>query len=207
MARHLQSTTHPYDICLLLIYHIVYRFYIILFNIYISYCLSFMYYIVNRLYIILFIVYILCNITGKRVSETLEHSQFSCTGNKETPVLLIKVLKSYDLEVTPSKVLTLDVNLESHMEIPLVGIIATTLSTIWTQRQKGSVCAAKTRAQLKPDVECLGREIAPPCKMLPLWVGTHRHTSNVCLKSNIGEHRGKSPIATYHSYAFLDLIA
>ena len=108
-----------------------------------------MYHIVNRLYIILFIVYILCNITGKRVSETLEHSQFSCTGNKETPVLLIKVLKSYDLEVTPSKVLTLDVNLESHMEIPLVGIIATTLSTIWTQRQKGSVCAAKTRAQLK----------------------------------------------------------
>ena len=128
-----------------------------------------MYHIVNRLYIILFIVYILCNITGKRVSETLEHSQFSCTGNKETPVLLIKVLKSYDLEVTPSKVLTLDVNLESHMKIPLVGMIATTLSTIWTQRQKGSVCAAKTRAQLKPDVECLGREIAPPCKMLPIW--------------------------------------
>ena len=91
----------------------------------------------------------LSNTTGNRVSETLEHSLFSCTGNKETPVLLIKVLKSYDLEVTPSKVLTLDVNLESHMEIPLVGIIATTLSTIWTQRQKGSVCAAKTRAQLK----------------------------------------------------------
>ena len=166
----------------------------------ISYCLSFLYHFVQHLYVILFIVYILCNITGKRVSETLEHSQFSCTGIKETPVLLIKVLKSYDLEVTPSKVLTLDVNLESHMEIPLVGIIATTLSTIWTQRQKGSVCAAKTRAQLKPDVECLGREIAPPCKMLPLC--RHRHTSNVCLKSNIGEHRGKSPIATYHSYAF-----
>ena len=166
----------------------------------ISYCLSFLYHFVQHLYVILFIVYILCNITGKRVSETLEHSQFSCTGNKETPVLLIKVLKSYDLEVTPSKVLTLDVNLESHMKIPLVGIIATTLSTIWTQRQKGSVCAAKTRAQLKPDVECLGREIAPPCKMLPLC--RHRQSSNVCLKSNIGEHRGKSPIATYNSYAF-----
>ena len=137
----------------------------------------------------------LCSTTGNRV-----YFLFSCTGNKETPVLLIKVLKSYDLEVTPSKVLTLDVNLESHMEIPLVGIIATPLSTIWTQRQKGRVCAAKTGAQLQPDVECLGREIAPPCKMLPLC--RHRHTSNVCLKSNIGEHRGKSPIATYHSYVF-----
>ena len=87
----------------------------------------------------------LCSTTGNRV-----YFLFSCTGNKETPVLLIKVLKSYDLEVTPSKVLTLDVNLESHMEIPLVGIIATPLSTIWTQRQKGRVCAAKTRTQLKP---------------------------------------------------------
>ena len=32
------------------------------------------------------------------------------------------------------------------MEIPLVWIIATTLSTIWNQRQEGQVCAAKTRA-------------------------------------------------------------
>ena len=91
----------------------------------------------------------LCNTTGNRVSETLEHSQFSCTGNKETPVLLIKVLKSYDLEVTPSKYFTLDVNLKSHMEIPLVWIIATTFSTIWTQRQEGGVSAGKTGAQLK----------------------------------------------------------
>ena len=91
----------------------------------------------------------LCNTTGNRVSETLEHSQFSCTGIKETPVLLIKVLKSYDLEVIPAKVLTLDINLESHMENPLAWIIATTLSTIWTQRQEGQVCAAKTEALLE----------------------------------------------------------
>ena len=102
-----------------------------------------MYHIVNRLYIILFIVYILCNITGKRLSGTLEHSQFSSTGIKETPVLLIKVLKSYDLEVTPSKVLTLDVNLESHMEIPLMWIIATTLST----KQKAKAKRQRMRGQ------------------------------------------------------------
>ena len=172
----------------------------------ISYCLSFLYHFVQHLYVILFIVYILCNITGKRVSETLEHSQFSCTGNKETPVLLIKVLKSYDLEVTPSKVLTLDVNLESHMEIPLVGIIATTLSTIWTQRQKGSVCAAKTRAQLKPDVECLGREIAPPCKMLWLWQTSPY--KQCMLKKQHRRTQGQEPHSNISLICvFLDLIA
>ena len=35
------------------------------------------------------------------------------------------------------------------MEIPLMWIIATTLSTIWTQRQEGQVCAAKTEALLE----------------------------------------------------------
>merc|ERR1712218_395568 len=35
------------------------------------------------------------------------------------------------------------------MEIPLLWIIATTLSSIWTQRQEGKICAAKTRAQLE----------------------------------------------------------
>ena len=73
----------------------------------------------------------------------------NCAENKETPGLLVKVLKSYDLNVTPTKLLVLDINLESHMEIPLIWIIATTLSSIWIQRQEGKVCPAKTRAQLE----------------------------------------------------------
>ena len=35
------------------------------------------------------------------------------------------------------------------MEIPLIWIIATTLSSIWIQMQEGKVCPAKTRAQLE----------------------------------------------------------
>ena len=91
----------------------------------------------------------LCKKSGLKIPESLEHALFNCAENKETPGLLIKVLKSYDPNVTPTKLLTLDINLESHMEIPLLWIIATTLSSIWTQRQEGKICAAKTRAQLE----------------------------------------------------------
>ena len=91
----------------------------------------------------------LCKKSGIKVPETLEHALFTCAENKETPLFLIKVLKSYDLNVTPTQLLTLDINLESHMEIPLLWIIATTLSSIWIQRQEGNVCPTKTRAQLE----------------------------------------------------------
>ena len=44
------------------------------------------------------------------------------------------------------------------MEILLLWIIATTLSSIWTQRQEGKVCAAKPRAQLEARCRLLREE-------------------------------------------------
>ena len=91
----------------------------------------------------------LCTYMGASVPETLEHALFSCEGNRETPGLLIVLLQGYDPEITPTKLLTLDIALDSPMELPLLWIIASLLSSIWDQRQEGRVCPAKTRAQLE----------------------------------------------------------
>ena len=91
----------------------------------------------------------LCHPTATRVPETLEHALFNCTANNTLPQLLLTLLSSYTPDVTPQRVLTLDLDIESHMELPLLWIIASVLSSIWAQRQEGRVCPAKTRAQLE----------------------------------------------------------
>ena len=85
----------------------------------------------------------------KKVPETLEHALFRCSGNNSLPQLLLTLLCSYTPNVTPERVLTLDLNIESHMELPLLWIIASVLSSMLAQRQEGRVCLAKTRAQLE----------------------------------------------------------
>ena len=91
----------------------------------------------------------LCLPNTTKVPETLDHALFSCTGNYSLPQLLLTLLGSYIQNVTPERILTLDLDIESHMELPLVWIIASTLSSIWLQRQEGKVCPARTRAQLE----------------------------------------------------------
>ena len=120
----------------------------------------------------------LCKTTGIKVKETLLHSFFICKGNKETPGLLIKLLRSYDPEVTPSKLLTLDMKLESHMELPLLWISSYTLSLIWAQRQEGKVCKRQYEHSSRPDATFSMRAKAPPCRIPPLWQ-INCHPSNV----------------------------
>ena len=91
----------------------------------------------------------LCLPTATNVPETLEHALFSCTANNTLPQLLLSLLSSYTPNVTPERVLTLDLDIESHMELPLLWIIAPVLSSIWAQRQEGRVYPATTRAQLE----------------------------------------------------------
>ena len=91
----------------------------------------------------------LCHPTETKFPETLEHALFNCTANNALPQLLLTLLCSYTQNVTPKRVLTLDLEIESHMELPLLWIIASVLSSIWAQRQEGRVCPAKTRAQLE----------------------------------------------------------
>ena len=93
----------------------------------------------------------LCNLSADalKVSESLEHAIFICEGNKGVPELLIKLLKLYIPSVEHLQVLTLDLELEEPMELPLIWIVATVLFLLWQQRQDGKVCPVKIRAELE----------------------------------------------------------
>ena len=84
-----------------------------------------------------------------KVPETLEHAIFTCDGNKGVPELLLKLLKMYYPTVEYHQVLTLDLELEDSMELPLIWIVASLLFLLWQQRQEGKVCPVRIRAELE----------------------------------------------------------
>ena len=91
----------------------------------------------------------LCNNSTERVPETLEHALLCCEGNNGIPNTLLTLFRSYVPDMTARQLLTLDLNLDSCMELPLVWILAVTLSNIWDQRKEGRVCPVRTRADLE----------------------------------------------------------
>ena len=55
----------------------------------------------------------------------------------------------YNPSVEYHQVLTLDLELDDSMELPLVWIVASLLYLLWQQRQEGKVCPVKIRAELE----------------------------------------------------------
>ena len=51
--------------------------------------------------------------------------------------------------MTYTKIITLDLDIEPTLEFPLTWITYSLLHSIWSQRDEGRVCAAKTRAELE----------------------------------------------------------
>ena len=90
-----------------------------------------------------------CQLCNLNVPETLEHALLGCEGNNGIPNTLLTLFRSYIPDVTARQLLTLDLNMDSSMELPLVWILAVTLSTIWDQRKEGRVCPVRTRADLE----------------------------------------------------------
>jgi hypothetical protein len=95
------------------------------------------------------------------VPETLPHALLDCPGNQGVPALLLALLRGYQPELQGEQVLRLDLDLDPSMELPLVWVVGTALSSVWKQRLKGAVSAALTRAELEARCRLL-REAAPP---------------------------------------------
>ena len=81
---------------------------------------------------------------GEKVPETLHHALLTCTGNHGLPQLLLGLLRVYLPALSDSQVLELD----SHMEVPLVWLTGSMFLSVWRQRQEGRVCVARTRSEL-----------------------------------------------------------
>ena len=91
----------------------------------------------------------LCNRAQDPVEETLEHALGDCGANLGIPERLLQVLQLHQPGATPATVMTLDLVLETSLELPMTWLIGTVLQSLSSQREEGRVTLARTRADVE----------------------------------------------------------
>ena len=91
----------------------------------------------------------LCKTVLVKNIEMLDRALMHCSANQGLPSLLLSMLRLHQPSLTSTKILTLDLEFEPSLELALTWITCSLLYSIWSQREEGIVCAAKTRAELE----------------------------------------------------------
>ena len=73
----------------------------------------------------------------------------SCTANLGLPGRLLRLLQHYQPGAVQRQVLTLDLEIDKNLELPMTWTIGSLLFSIWRQRSEGRISLAKTRAELE----------------------------------------------------------
>ena len=95
----------------------------------------------------------LCRTVKVKNLKTINHALMHFTANQSLPFLLLSMLRLHQPSLTSNQILTLDLGVDPILELPLTWIICSLLCSIWSQREEGRVCAAKTRAELEARLE------------------------------------------------------
>ena len=91
-----------------------------------------------------------CNLCDRASTpETMKHALGSCPANLGLPARLLELLRIYQPGAKHIQLLTLDLGLDSSLELPITWTICSLLFSIWRQRTEGRVSLAKTRAELE----------------------------------------------------------
>ena len=88
-----------------------------------------------------------CRLCG--VPESVEHALLTCPANQGAPQLLLKHLRTYSPGLREEQVLTLDFEVDDYMELALTWLAGNFFLSLWNQRQTGTVCPFKIRAELE----------------------------------------------------------
>ena len=88
-----------------------------------------------------------CRLCG--ALETVEHALLACPANQGAPQLLLTHLRTYSPDLRDKQVLTLDFELDDYLELALIWLAGNFFLSLWTQRQAGTVCPFKIRAELE----------------------------------------------------------
>ena len=95
----------------------------------------------------------LCTLCNSQNTCSLPHALFTCSYNCEVGNWLTHVLSKYVLAITPQQVILLDLNIEDKLCLPIVWLIAQTLSIIWNFRVEKKTCTLfSTRALLEANI-------------------------------------------------------
>ena len=65
------------------------------------------------------------------------------------PQLLLSQLRTYSPDLKDKQVLTLDFEMDDHLELALIWLTGNFFLSLWNQRQTGTVCPFKIRAELE----------------------------------------------------------
>jgi hypothetical protein len=97
-----------------------------------------------------------CKLCPVPTLANLSHCFFSCVSTMEMGEKLLSTLAVHDPSVTPNKVLRLEFECETSMEMPLVWITAQTLFYMWGVRCSGKIVdSTLTRATLESKISLL----------------------------------------------------
>ena len=91
------------------------------------------------------------------MEETLEHALGDCEANLGLPGRLLQVLQAHQPGASTRTMMTLNLELEPSLELPMTWVIGTVLHSTVSQREEGRVTIAKTRADVESKCR-LGRE-------------------------------------------------
>ena len=99
----------------------------------------------------------ICRLCQANSVETLEHSFFHCSFNREYGHGLLQSLLPYDSSATPLKISRLDFDLpDEELELPIVWLTSATLQHIWNCRLSGRRTKLySTRAEVESRVALL----------------------------------------------------
>ena len=97
----------------------------------------------------------LCPQGQRTEEETPDHALGACPANRGLPERLLQVIRVYQPGATLRTVLTLDLELDHSLELPMTWTIGTLLHSILSQRDEGRVTVPRTRADLESSCRLL----------------------------------------------------
>ena len=98
----------------------------------------------------------ICQHCNNNLIEDLSHAFFGCSFNRDVAQNLIDILSNYQPNLTISKILTIDFEVEENLELPMVWTTSNFLSIIWDYRKDKRKCdLIRARADLEAKVSLL----------------------------------------------------
>ena len=97
-----------------------------------------------------------CTLCSSNNVCNLEHALFLCTFNNGVGQWLLQVLNKQLDQVSPEKVILLDLDIKDKLQLPIIWLVSNTLSYIWNSRlEKKSPSIFTTRATLEANIMIL----------------------------------------------------
>ena len=97
-----------------------------------------------------------CTLCHSQDTCNLSHALFTCSHNSEVGQWLLHIIRRHLPRTAPQQVVLLDLNLDEHLRLPIIWLVAKTLSNIFSSRMDKKACTLfNTRATLEASIMLL----------------------------------------------------